>query len=132
SERAHRMRVVSRRGRRAVRQDARVEDVTNLAAQFAWQAAACRELGAPFTAQLLEHAAADFTARGVTYDALADHLDAPQGAATPLRLVGALHRLVLAERAPGLAQYYPRAGFAGDATGAWGAAIPVIRADLAS
>jgi hypothetical protein len=105
--------------------------VTNLVNQFGSQVAACRKLGAPFTAELLERAAADLTAGGVTYDALRDHLDAPQPTATPLRLAGALHRLVLAGRAPELAAHYPRGDDPGDATAAWAAAVRAITDNLA-
>ena len=80
------------------------------AARFRRQATACAALGSPLYAALLERAADDIDAGGVTAETLEGYEDAPAGAAVALRLTGAVHRLVLARRAPGLALYYPSVG----------------------
>ncbi len=82
-----------------------------LAEALTWQANGCLALGSPFTGGLLDLAAAgelgpldDLFAAWRDGD-LADHLRA----ATPLRLAGALHHLVLTGAAPELAAQYPEA-----------------------
>ena len=60
------------------------------------QAQACRALGSPLYAELLERSTAD----------------AP-GSALALRLMGAVHLLVLEGRAPSLARHYPSVGGGG-------------------
>jgi Uncharacterized protein conserved in bacteria (DUF2332) len=60
------------------------------------QAQACRALGSPLYAELLERSAAD----------------APGSALAP-RLMGAVHLLVLEGRAPSLARHYPSVGGGG-------------------
>ncbi|MEZ0093322.1 DUF2332 domain-containing protein [Streptacidiphilus sp. EB129] len=75
-----------------------------------WQAEACAELGSRLSAELLLAAAADVRAGGPCADALAGYEDAPGMDAIALRLLGAVHGLVLTGRAPELARYYPTAG----------------------
>lgn len=95
--------------------------MTGGAAQHAGLADACRrqarwctELGSPLSAALLSAAAADVERGGPTWEVLAPHADAPEGHAVPLRLLAAVHRLVLTRRAPALALHYPSvAGTAG-------------------
>ncbi len=48
--------------------------------------------------------------------------------ALPLRLMGAIHRIVLAGQAPGLAAHYPSAGGSFEPEGAWRALLGVARA----
>jgi len=83
------------------------------------QAKGCAELGSPFYAALLESAAADVEAGGVVWDALAGFEGESGSAAVALRLMGAVHRLVLQGRLPQLAPRYPSAGGVGDASAAW-------------
>ncbi len=76
------------------------------------QGKACAALGSPFHAALLEHAADDLAAGGVVAPILAewaeDDLRSLMAAAVPLRLVGALHDLVLSGDDQSLAAAYPR------------------------
>ena len=90
------------------------------------QATACRGLGSPLYAALLERCADDIASGGPTAQVLAGHEDDPVDAATALRLMGAVHRLVLEGQAPGLARYYPSAGGVADAAGAWTALRQVL------
>ena len=66
---------------------------------FRTQARACGELGSPMYAELLERAADDLAAGGVTAEVLAGHEDDPGPSALALRLAGSVHRLVLERRA---------------------------------
>lgn len=87
------------------------------------QAQACLALGSPFHAALLDHAAADVEADGPTAALLApwagQDLRALMAAAVPLRLLGALHDLVLSGDDLALAGAYPQPGKAFDAGAAW-------------
>jgi hypothetical protein len=88
----------------------------DVAQRFRWQAEWCGKLGSPLYRDLLDRAAADIEGGGPVSDVLADpRSDAPDrdGAlpgAQALRLMGAVHRLVLAGRAPELAPFYPSVG----------------------
>lgn len=75
------------------------------------QARLCDRLGSPLYARLLE-AAADDAATGGPADALLRPLDAAdaRAGALALRLMAAVHRLVLTGRAPRLAAYFPSVG----------------------
>ncbi|WP_432491126.1 DUF2332 domain-containing protein [Kineococcus gypseus] len=83
------------------------------------QARACADLGSPLYAHLLTRAAEDVGAGGPARAVLAGHEDDPPGAALPLRLLGAAHRLALSGRAPGYAAHLPSTGGDGDAGAAW-------------
>jgi hypothetical protein len=85
------------------------------AAQLRQQAVWCRELGSELYAQLLHAAAADCDAGGPTWEVIAGHEDMWIGDALPIRVLGAVHRLVLEGRAPELARYYASAGGAFEA-----------------
>jgi len=93
--------------------------VDHLVATVRQQAAACRELGSPLYAGLLERCADDIAAGGAAADTLAGHEDDPGSAAIPLRLLGGVHRLVLEGEAPALAAYYPSVGGVADPDRAW-------------
>lgn len=67
-------------------------------------------IGSPLYAGLLEHAAQDVETGGITWEVLAGHEDDPGPSVLALRLLGAVHRLVLQGRAPELAAFYPSAG----------------------
>jgi hypothetical protein len=71
---------------------------------------ACADLGSPMYARLLEALAADHAAGGLTAELLEGRTDRPVHDALPLRMLGAVHRIVLDGRAPTLAAYYPSAG----------------------
>jgi hypothetical protein len=106
--------------------DARLR--TNLLECLRLQAAACAALGSPFYAALLPRVQDDVVAGGPLWSVLHPYAGLPFEAAVALRLLGAVHRLVLAGRAPALARHYPSTGGDGDADGAW----PAFRALVGS
>jgi hypothetical protein len=77
-----------------------------IAAQLRWQADACRMIGSPLYAGLLERAAEDVEALGPTWEILRGHENDPRFSVLGLRLLGAVNRLVLSGREPGLAAAY--------------------------
>jgi hypothetical protein len=85
---------------------------------LARQARACQALGSPFHARLLAEIAADVEKEGPAWRVLAPHAAEPFDAAVALRLLGAVHRLVLAGDAPALGRHYPSVGGDGDAEAA--------------
>ena len=88
---------------------------------FRTQARACAELGSPMYAELLERAADDLAAGGVTAEVIAGHEDDSGPSALALRLVGSMHRLVLEGRAGELAAYYPSVGGTWEPDAGWAA-----------
>ena len=86
------------------------ERATLLADHLRAQAASCHHDGSPLNAALLELALRDFENGGVTARLLADWEGHPMLSAMSMRLLGALHGLVLAGQAPLLATHYPSAG----------------------
>ena len=84
--------------------------MTRLEQHLRWQAGACRQLGSPLYAVVLQAAADDLVGGGPVADVLSDVEGDPDDAAVGLRLGGAVHRLVLAGRAPALAAHYPSVG----------------------
>ncbi|GAA3445718.1 DUF2332 domain-containing protein [Planomonospora venezuelensis] len=74
------------------------------------QARSCADLGSPLYAALLGRVAQDVRAGGACAEAVAGYEDAPGPDAVALRLLGGVHALVLAGRAPELAAHYPSAG----------------------
>ena len=84
------------------------------------QAQWCHHLGSPLYGALLERAAADCELGGAAWSILEPQADEPLAAAVALRLMGAVHRLVLEGAAPSLARHYPSAGGAvGNIEEAW-------------
>ena len=71
-----------------------------------YQSAACGWVGSPLYEELLGRAAEDFERGGPTAAVLAGHEDDPKDSALALRLMGAVHRLVLEGAAPELAERY--------------------------
>lgn len=90
-----------------------------LAARLRRQATWCSDLGSPLYASLLESAAKDLDEEGAVWGVLEGFQNEPGTAALPLRLMGAVHRLVLDDTLPDLARHYPSTGGAGDAAAAW-------------
>ena len=84
----------------------------------------CAALGSPLYSSLLTSIADDAAAGGPAREVLRGHESDPGPSALGLRLMGAVHRLVLDRRAPELALTYPSVGGTGDA--AW----PALRALL--
>lgn len=74
------------------------------------QAGWCERLGSPLYARILERAADDCAAGGPTLSVLEGHERDRIGSALSLRLMGAVHRLVLQGKVPKLAAHYPSAG----------------------
>lgn len=97
-----------------------------IAAQLQWQADACRMIGSPLYAGLLERAVGDVEARGTTWEILRGHEDDPRFSVLGLRLLGAANRLVLTGREPGLAGAYDR----GRVSGAWEQLLDVFRRNV--
>lgn len=99
----------------------------DLAERLRHQAEACRRLGSPLYAGLLDRAADDWAAGGPLRDLLRGYEEVPGWMAVPLRLAGAVHRGVLAGRYPELAALYA----AGDGAAAWPEFRRVCRDDAA-
>jgi hypothetical protein len=96
-----------------------------LSPQFREQQRACLPRS-PLYGALLAAMADDLDAGGITAEVLAGREHDRPGTVPPLRLLGALHRLVLTGRAPRLAEYYPTAGGSNSPDGAWSAAEPTL------
>ena len=85
---------------------------------FRYQAVACAQLGSPMYADLLTRLHDDIRDHGVIH-LLRGHEDDPGPSALALRLLGAVHRLVLTGEAPDLAPFYPSVGGRWDPGGGW-------------
>jgi hypothetical protein len=98
---------------------------THLKEAFRFQADACRAMGSPFTAGLLDAAIAAIGTGGVLDALLAPWLGVPTAdlarSVLPLRLAGALHRVALTGGDAALSAAYPKDGAA-----AWRAAEAYI------
>jgi hypothetical protein len=103
------------------------QDLQELTASFVeQQAAASERLGSHLYAELMRRTAEDVRAGGPAWEVLRPHANADRGSALTLRLLGAVHRLVLQDRAPQLAALYPSAGGSGQVAGAWPAFRDVL------
>jgi hypothetical protein len=100
------------------------EQRERLAHRFARHAAATA--WSPMYSDLMARCAADIEAGGPVWRLMAGH-EGPSGSVPALRLLGAVHRLVLSGRAPALAAYYPSAGGTYDGEAAWPAFLGVVR-----
>ncbi len=98
-------------------------DLETLETAFKLQAGACRWLDSPFYGGLMDACLEDVRSGGVIAGLLDDWSGDPLRGFLPLRLFGAVHRLVLGGDAPELAGFYPTTGGDGDAAAAW----PVFR-----
>ncbi len=97
-----------------------------LAGLLATQAEAAGRLGSPMYEALLRRVASDATRDGPVRRVLTPYADDPGPAATGLRLLGAVHRLVLERRAGDLALSYPSVGGNFDAELAWPSFVAVL------
>lgn len=77
-----------------------------VAEQLRWQAEACRMIGSPLYAALLERAAEDVEARGPVWEVLQGHENDPRFSVLGLRLLGTVNRMVIEGREPELAAAY--------------------------
>jgi hypothetical protein len=93
-----------------------------IAGQLQWQADACRMIGSPLYAGLMERAADDVRGGGPTWEILRGHEDDPRFSVLGLRLLGAVNRLVLTGQEPELADAY--AG--GRVPESWGLLLDVL------
>ncbi|HEY0636748.1 MAG TPA: DUF2332 domain-containing protein [Pseudonocardiaceae bacterium] len=100
-----------------------------LAELFRESARGCRRHG-PTNGRLLEDAADDLEAGGVTAAVMAGHERDRAGTVPGLRFAAAVHRLVLDGRAPGLARHYATVGGTLDEATLWRDARPVVAAHL--
>ncbi len=96
-----------------------------LAELFRDAARGCRD-HSPLTRTLLVSAADDLARGGITAQVMAGAECDRKGSVPGLRFAGALHRLVLEGRAPGLARHYPTAGGHPRLTTLWTDALPVL------
>jgi hypothetical protein len=94
-----------------------------IAAQLQWQADACRMIGSPLYAGLLERAVGDVEERGPTWEILRGHENDPRFSVLGLRLLGAVNRLVLSGREPDLGDAYAK----GRVPEAWERLLDVLR-----
>ena len=78
------------------------EERPGLAAAFADMSASCARLDAPTYALLADHVREEIERSGPVSELLEPYADAAIGDMVPLRLLGAVHRLVLERRAPAL------------------------------
>ncbi len=101
---------------------------TELADAFRTQARGCALTGSAIYAEVLTRAADDLAAGGLFADLVSTYRGAPVLDALPLRLLGAVHALVLGGRAPALAAFYPSAGGRFEADGAFRALCAVCDA----
>lgn len=116
-------------GRALPEPDVDAPATTRLAWLLAAQANACEVMGSPLYAELLRSAARDAEAGGPVAGLLAGQVTGGRSDALALRLMAAVHRLVLSGRAPALAAHYPSAGGSGETAGAWEAFREVLAAE---
>ena len=90
-----------------------------LAHRLRRQAADCAAWDSPLYGSLLDQAADDVGAGGPTSDVLRGRENDADGQVIGLRLMAAVHRLVLDDSLSELALHYPSTGGDGDATAAW-------------
>jgi hypothetical protein len=101
----------------AISDTARAREI--LAQRLQRQASWCDDLGSPFYGSLLRSAAQDLGREGAVWGVLNGFEGEDGSAALALRLMGAVHRLVLMGKLPELALRYPSVGGDGDAKAAW-------------
>lgn len=98
-----------------------------VAEAFHLQALLSPSLGSPLYAALLEFAVDDLKRGGVVADLVDGWRGNAAADALPLRLLGAVHRLVLDGRAPPLTPYYPSVGGTPRWPQTWDAFVDVAR-----
>lgn len=99
----------------------------NLATRFRRHADAIERAGrSPLSVALMRGAADDLERQGILVDLLRG-IDLPAGQAPALRVLAALHRLVLSGQAPELAEYYPSVGGSVAADDVWPVAAATLR-----
>ncbi|TWD72441.1 hypothetical protein FB561_7433 [Kribbella amoyensis] len=99
----------------------------DLVEAFQRQAVACEQLGSELYADLLRQVVDDYERGGVSTRVLAGHEEDSGPSALALRLLGSVHRLVLAREAPELAAFYPSTGGEWDPVLGWEAFEQVLQ-----
>jgi len=99
----------------------------SVAESFDQQADWCERLGSPLYAHLLSRCAGAYEGPGALRELLQPHENDDAATILPLRFMGAIHRLVLEERAPELAKFYPSVGGIVELTRAWEAFRETVR-----
>ncbi|MDT9594900.1 DUF2332 domain-containing protein [Nocardioides zeae] len=97
---------------------------------FRQQGRACGALGSPMYADLCALLADDLAAGGPTARVLSGHLGSRGPDALALRLLGAVHRLVLERRAGSLATFYPSVGGTWAPAGGGAAVLALLERSL--
>ena len=87
--------------------------------QFATQARACRKMGSELYPHLLTQAITDLADGGPAWRLVSPHVAPGRGNAIALRLMAAVHRMVLTGEAPQLEPFYAVSGGDADPTAAW-------------
>lgn len=87
--------------------------------QFAQQARACDAFGSALYPELLAKGIEDLQAEGVTWRLTRDHIAPGRGKAIALRVMAAVHRLVLTGRARSLEPWYAASSGTADPTTCW-------------
>jgi hypothetical protein len=100
-----------------------------LAERLRFQERSCEQLGSPLYASLCRRIAADVESKGPSREVLRGHERDPAESALPLRLLGAVNRLVLEGREPALAAHYPEGA---DADSTWEAFKEVLARNVAT
>lgn len=104
-----------------------MESVPSIPEQCRQQVAWCEKLGSPLYSHLLSKYAEAYEAGGLLRELLQPHEQDSEASVLPLRFMGAVHRLVLEGRAPGLARFYPSAGGIVDFNEVWEAFRVVLQ-----
>ncbi|MEU8225449.1 DUF2332 domain-containing protein [Kribbella sp. NPDC048915] len=94
------------------------------------QATACEDLGSPMYAELLRLLVDDYEVGGASAELLSEYEGRSFGDAIGLRLLAAVHGLVLSGAAPELAAFYPSVGGTWDPVLGWEAFEQVLRSRL--
>lgn len=97
----------------------RVEARDQVARQLRDQSRACDAMGSKLYEHLLDRAALDVERSGPVWRVLSAFVAPGRGGALALRLLAAVHRLVLLGRLPDLARHYPSVGGTSGLPGAW-------------
>ena len=87
------------------------------------QAHGCRQSGSPLYGALFDRMADDVEQRGLFWTWLQPFAAEPFGTVRPLRMMGAVHKLVLQGEVPALAACFA----SGDAAGAWPYVVAIVR-----
>jgi hypothetical protein len=103
-----------------------VDHRAELAGRLRLEAAGWDAIGSPFYGALGQRMADDVDRGGPIWELLADSATKSFNEAYALRLLGGVHRLVLAGRAPGLERHYPSTGGDGDAAAVWPAFLALV------